>query len=64
MSDSGTRYYWCVNCGYHGDYGKVKKRNLTCEKCQYTKIAYYEYLEIVEDGDMELDTFKLVKKGE
>lgn len=40
------RYYWCVNCGHHGDYGKVRKRGLTCELCNYDEVSIYTLEEI------------------
>lgn len=29
------RFYYCVNCGYRGDFGFDRHRNVKCEKCQY-----------------------------
>jgi len=25
------RYYWCVNCGHNGDFGRERKRVLVCQ---------------------------------
>ena len=44
-----TRYYWCVNCGHHGDYGKVRKRGLVCEECSYDDVTPYTEKEINSD---------------
>ena len=30
--------YWCVNCGWHGDFGYERKRGLQCENCSYEHI--------------------------
>lgn len=27
------RYYWCVNCGYHGDFKIYRARGIKCEIC-------------------------------
>ncbi len=37
-----TRYYGCVNCGHHGDFGKVRKRKLYCEECGYDDITPFD----------------------
>ena len=34
-----VRYYWCVNCGNHGDYGKKRQRGITCQECDYDEIT-------------------------
>lgn len=38
MSENINRYYWCVNCGFHGDFKKHRVRNIQCEKCNYTDL--------------------------
>jgi hypothetical protein len=35
----GIRYYWCVNCGKHGDFGFYRKRLVICENCNYNDLA-------------------------
>lgn len=47
------RYYWCVNCGYHGDFGFERLRNQTCESCNYDGVTGYEEDELEETGFME-----------
>lgn len=32
------RYYWCVNCGHHGDFKRPKKRSIECQECSYKDI--------------------------
>ena len=56
-----AQYYWCVNCGYHGDYGYVRKRNLKCEECGYDELTPFSEKEIKEMkiDNMALDKFKL-----
>jgi hypothetical protein len=53
-----TRYYWCVNCGHHGDYGKLRIRGLECENCKYDSITDYSEQEIKEHDHLTLDRFK------
>lgn len=60
-----TQYYWCVNCGHHGDYGKVKKRGLSCEECDYDEVTPYTKKEIESDYCYRgLDSFKTKKQIE
>lgn len=47
-----TQYYWCVNCGHHGDYGSIRKRGLKCELCDYDEITPYD-LEEINDPFMD-----------
>lgn len=63
---SETRYYWCVNCGHHGDYGFVRKRGLNCEMCAYDAIATYSLEEINDPtlDNVSLDRFKKKKATE
>lgn len=48
---NGIRYYWCVNCGFRGNFKKIKFRNINCKNCNYdmltilTKEEYYDYKE-------------------
>lgn len=58
------QWYWCVNCGHHGDYGYHRKRNVKCEECGYEDINLYT-LEEINDPDLDnvwLERFK--KKGD
>ena len=55
------RYYWCVNCGHHGDFGKVRKTKLVCENCEYDDLTDYTEEEILEHEDLCLNRFK--RKG-
>lgn len=57
---SEGRYYWCVNCGHHGDYGKVRKRNLNCEVCDYEDITIWTQEEINDPwlDDITVDRFR------
>ena len=38
-----VRYYWCVNCGHHGDFGFWRQRGIKCEKCEYEVLASYSW---------------------
>lgn len=40
------QWYWCVNCGHHGDFEKVRKRGIKCEVCEYDDITFFELEEI------------------
>lgn len=31
--------YCCVNCGYHGDFGFYRVRNVKCDICSYEDLA-------------------------
>lgn len=63
-----TRYYSCVNCGHHGDYGKERQRGLTCQKCDYEDITpldseewsdYHKERKKIKDWfDGKLDTWE------
>lgn len=50
------QYYWCVNCGHHGDYGFVRKRGLNCELCNYEDVSIWTLEEI---NDPHLDNLWL-----
>lgn len=50
------RYYWCVNCGHHGDYGFTRKRGLNCELCDYDEVSIWTLEEI---NDPHLDNLWL-----
>lgn len=39
MAKQCIRWYFCVNCGHHGDYGFERQRSLKCEKCEYDDIC-------------------------
>lgn len=45
----GFQYYWCVNCGYAGNFGRRRIRGQNCEKCNYDGLTPYELEEIMED---------------
>ena len=36
------KYYWCVNCGYTGDFEYFKERNVKCEICEYHDLCELE----------------------
>jgi len=37
--NDATKYYWCVNCGWHGEYKTPRYRGIVCEKCNYDAIS-------------------------
>lgn len=47
------KYYWCVNCGYHGTFKIYRQRNVKCEICSYedlTELEESEYTEWSKDN--------------
>lgn len=54
-----TQFYWCVNCGHHGNFGRLRVRGLQCQKCNYELITEYTKEEIQESDDLSLERFKL-----
>lgn len=60
-TNTPTRYYWCVNCGHHGDFGYLRIRGLNCENCGYDMIADYTTEEIEDSKDLTFDRFKKLK---
>ena len=36
------KYYWCVNCGYHGDFGFYRQKNAKCQMCEYDELTEIE----------------------
>lgn len=55
------RYYFCVNCGYHGDFSFDRKRNIKCESCDYedvTELSKEEYEETEDSHKITLQEFK------
>lgn len=36
------RYYWCVSCGYCGEFGFERLKNIKCESCDYEGLTGYE----------------------
>lgn len=36
------KYYWCVNCGYYGEFDFYRQRNVKCESCAYEDLTAYE----------------------
>lgn len=47
------RYYWCVNCGYCGDFGFERLKNQKCESCNYDDLVPYDADEWEESGKRE-----------
>jgi len=44
------KYYWCVDCGYHGEFKIYRQRNLNCEYCNYDAICELDEEEWTEYG--------------
>lgn len=42
------KYYWCVNCGYHGSFAFYKSKDLKCEICEYIDLTELEEKEFKE----------------
>lgn len=36
------RYYWCVNCGYHGDFKFDRQKSIKCNSCDYEDLTELE----------------------
>lgn len=54
MENEPTQYYWCVNCGNHGNFGKLRVRSVNCESCGYENITPFTKDEILESEDLKL----------
>ena len=60
------QYYWCVNCGHHGDYGFVRKNSIKCEMCDYDPVTLYS-LEEINDPFLDsvwIERFKTKKQAQ
>lgn len=56
------RYYYCVNCGHHGDFKRPKKRSIECQECSYkdlTELDEQKYNEALEQQKEAAKAFKL-----
>lgn len=51
------QYYWCINCGHHGDFGKTRIRGTDCEECGYEDVTPFNKEEITEDKDLSFEKF-------
>lgn len=52
------KFYWCVNCGYHGDFKFYRSKNIKCEICEYselTELDEKEYQEWSKDWKAKQD---------
>lgn len=49
QEQQGTQYYWCVNCGNHGNFKRRRQRGVACEECKYDGLTPYELEEIMAD---------------
>lgn len=57
--------YWCVSCGYHGDFKIDRKRNIKCESCGYediSELSREEFLEETEGMKERTKKPKLLRK--
>lgn len=57
MSDS-IKHYWCVNCGYHGNFKIERYRNVRCEDCGYDEVlglSEEEFKEAAKDRPWIID---------
>ena len=50
VEETKIQYYWCVNCGYHGNFGRPRSRGVTCQKCDYDCLTQFSLEEIREFG--------------
>ncbi len=44
------KHYYCVNCGYHGEFKIYRQRNVKCESCDYDDITELDEEEWEEEG--------------
>ena len=44
------RYYWCVNCGYHGDFKFNRQKSIKCQICDYDELTELDKEEWDEQG--------------
>jgi len=60
------QWYWCVNCGHHGDYGFHRKKNVKCEMCNYEDVSLYTKEEINDEwlDNVWLERFKTKKQAD
>lgn len=59
------QYYWCVNCGHHGDYGFHRKKSVNCEMCGYDDVSLWT-LEDINDPFLDnlwIERFKTKKQA-
>lgn len=59
------QYYWCVNCGHHGDYGFHRKKSIKCEVCEYNDVTLWT-LEDINDpflDNLNIEDFKTKKQA-
>ncbi len=57
------QWYWCVNCGHHGDFGFHRKKSVKCESCLYEWVTIWT-LEEINDEHIDhvwLERFKTKK---
>ena len=60
------QWYWCVNCGHHGDFGYHRKNNVKCEMCGYDEPSLWT-LEEINDPFLDniwLERFKTKKQAD
>lgn len=59
LSVAPTRFFKCVDCGFLGDFGFVRKRNLRCSECGYDLLTEYtadEYVAKMLQRGMKYDS--------
>lgn len=50
------KYYFCVNCGYHGEFKFFRQRNIKCECCQYDAVTELDQEDWAEYGEKRHNT--------
>lgn len=60
------QWYWCVNCGHHGDFGFHRKNNVKCEMCGYDDVSLWTLEEINDEhlDNIWLGRFKTKKQAD
>lgn len=51
ISSKAFQHYWCVNCGYVGDFGFARKKNIKCQDCEYDDLTPYDASEYSAELD-------------
>ena len=52
-SKEGIQYYWCVNCGYSGNFGRLRFSRIACKECHYDLLTPFTLEEILADEHLK-----------
>lgn len=57
------RYYWCVNCGHHGDFRFERERNIKCDHCGYEHLTELDKEEYETSFSKHVELSKMDNEG-